>query len=92
MKNIKGSKFQFNKPPFNSKNYNIIIENGIIPYNKIKDKKNINFVIATKDMELLQKSLKAIKSFKDEHKEIEDITVIISSSYEKLHELTKGAL
>lgn len=38
----------------------IEIKDGIIPYDEIKDEKEITFVIVTEDMEVLEKTISAI--------------------------------
>lgn len=67
----------------------IEIKDGVIPYDKIKDQKDIIFVIITKDEKVLEDSIKAISKVKDEYKD-KDFNVVISSSYEKLHTLSNG--
>ena len=67
----------------------IEIKDGIIPYDKIKNQKNITFIIITQDMKLLEKTIKGIAKVKSEHKNT-DFTVLISSSYEKLFTLTSS--
>ena len=70
----------------NKKNV-IEVKDGVIPYDKIKDQKDITFVIITKDEKVLEDSIKAISKVKDEYKD-KDFNVVISSSYEKLHTLS----
>lgn len=72
----------------NKKNV-IEVKDGVIPYDKIKDQKDITFVIITKDEKVLEDSIKAISKVKDEYKD-KDFNVVISSSYEKLHTLSNG--
>lgn len=67
----------------------IEIKDGVIPYDKIKDQKDITFVIITKDEKVLEESIRAISKVKDEYKD-KDFNVVISSSYEKLHTLSNG--
>lgn len=72
------------------KNKTIIpIENGIIPYDKIKDKKDIAFVIITQDKKVLEDTIQAIANI---HKENENmnVTIFISSSYEKLQKISNN--
>ena len=65
----------------------IEIKDGVIPYEKIKDPKDITFVIITKDEKVLEESIRAITKVKEEYKD-KDFNVVISSSYEKLHTLS----
>lgn len=67
----------------------IEVKDGVIPYDKIKDQKDITFIIITKDEKVLEDSIKAISKVKDEYKD-KDFNVVISSSYEKLHTLSNG--
>lgn len=67
----------------------IEVKDGVIPYDEIKDQKDITFVIITKDEKVLEDSIKAITKVKEEYKD-KDFTVVISSSYEKLHTLSNG--
>lgn len=69
----------------------IEVVNGVIPYEEIKDNKDITFIVITQDEEVLTKSLEAIKSVRDENKD-KNFNVIISSNYEKLHKLSNGTL
>ena len=69
----------------------IEIKDGIIPYDKIKNQKNVTFIIITQDMKLLEKTIKGIAKVKSEHKDT-DFTVLISSSYDKLLTLSSGKL
>ena len=64
---------------------------GKIPYEEIKDEKDITFVIITKDEKVLEESVKAIADIQKENKDM-NITVVISSDYEKLHKATNGKL
>lgn len=72
----------------NKKNV-IEVKDGVIPYDKIKDQKDITFVIITKDEKVLEESIRAISKVKDEYKD-KDFNVVISSIYEKLHTLCNG--
>ena len=60
----------------------IEIKDGIIPYDEIKDEKEITFVIVTEDMEVLEKTITEV------YKENKDKTfnVVISRSYENIKE------
>ena len=69
----------------------IEIKDGIISYDKIKNQKNVTFIIITQDMKSLEKTIKEITKIKAEHKDT-DFTVLISSSYDKLLTLTSGKL
>ena len=69
----------------------IEIKDGVIPYDKIKDHKDITFVIITKDEKILEESIRAITKVKEDYKD-KDFHVVISSSYEKLHTLSNGKL
>ena len=64
---------------------------GKIPYEEIKNEKDITFVIITKDEKILEESVKAIADIHKENKDM-NITVVISSDYKKLHEATNGKL
>ena len=69
----------------------IDIVDGKIPYNEIKNEDKITFIIITQDEDILKKSIQAIAEISKENKE-KEINVVISSSYEKLHKITNGAL
>lgn len=69
----------------------IKVLNGIIPYEEIKDNKDITFIVITQDEEVLTKSLEAITKVQKEYRD-KNFTVFISSSYEKLHEISNGML
>lgn len=62
-----------------------------IPYEEIKDEKNITFVVITKDEKVLEETLKAITNIYNENRD-RNITVVISSDYEKLNKVTNGKL
>lgn len=76
-------------------NYNneliIPMKEAKIPYSKLKGHKIIKFIIITTDNELLTDCIKIITEFQQQHKNLK-ITVFISSSYEKLHKMSKGKL
>ena len=69
----------------------IDVVDGKIPYSEIKNEDKITFVIITKDEDVLKNSLQAIAEVTKDNKE-KEINVVISSSYEKLHKITNGAL
>ena len=69
----------------------IDVIDGKIPYNEIKNEDKITFIIITQDEDVLKKSIQAIAEISKENKE-KEINVVISSSYEKLHKITNGAL
>jgi len=73
------------------KSKEIKVVNGVIPYEEIKDNKDITFIVITPDEEVLTKSLEAIKNVHDENKD-KNFNIIISSSYEKLHRISNGML
>ncbi len=63
----------------------IEIKDSIIPYDEIKDEKEITFVIITEDMEVLEKSISAITKVYEENKD-KTFNVVISRSYDKIKE------
>lgn len=63
----------------------IEIKNGIIPYDEIKDEKEITFVIVTEDTQVLEKTISAITKVYKENKD-KSFNVVISKSYEKIKE------
>lgn len=65
----------------------IKVVDGVIPYDEIKDHKDITFIVVTVDEEILIKSLEAIMNV---HKQYNDrnFNIIISSNYEKLRKLS----
>jgi len=69
----------------------IKVIDGVIPYNEIDEHKDISFIVITEDEEVLTKSLEAITKVQKEYKD-KNFTVFISSSYEKLHEISNGLL
>lgn len=69
----------------------IDVVNGKIPYDEIKNEDKITFIIITQDEDVLKKSLQVIAEVTKDNKE-KEINVVISSSYEKLHKITNGAL
>ena len=69
----------------------IEVKDGKIPYNEVDKQDKITFIIITQDDEVLQKSIKSIAELHKEHKD-KEFNVVISSSYDKLHKITKGML
>lgn len=67
----------------------IEVINGFIPYDEIKDHKDITFIIITADEEILKNSIEAIVNIQKQYKD-RNFKVVISSSYEKLHKLSNG--
>lgn len=63
----------------------IEIKNGIIPYDEIKDEKEITFVIVTEDTQVLEKTIGAITEVYKENKD-KTFNVVIARSYEKIKE------
>ena len=67
------------------------IKGGAIPYDKIKNNNKIAFIVCTPDEETLKKSINSIIQIQEKYPE-KDITVFVSSSYEKMHTLSHGLL
>ena len=63
----------------------IEIKDGIIPYDEIKDEKEITFVIVTEDTQVLEKTISAITKVYKENKD-KSFNVVISRSYENIKE------
>lgn len=63
----------------------IEIKDGIIPYDEIKDEKEITFAIVTEDTQVLEKTISAITKVYKENKD-KSFNVVISRSYEKIKE------
>lgn len=63
----------------------IEIKDGIIPYDEIKDEKEITFVIVTEDTQVLEKTISAITKVYKENKD-KSFNVVIFRSYEKIKE------
>ena len=72
-------------------NKEIKVIDGNIPFENIKDEKDITFVVITKDEKRLEETLKAITNIYNENRD-RNITVVISSDYEKLNKVTNGKL
>ena len=69
----------------------ITIDNGVIPYEKFATEDKLKIIVLDENEEKVAQICKKIADYQDKNRE-KDITVIISSSYAKLHEITKGAL
>lgn len=69
----------------------ITIDNGIIPYEKFINEDKIKLIVLDKNEEKIARICKEIAKYQNKHRE-KDITVIISSSYKKIHEITRGAI
>lgn len=69
----------------------IEIKDGKIPYDEVNKLDKITFIIITQDDKVLQQSIKSIAELHKEHED-KEFNVVISSSYEKLHKITKGML
>ena len=63
----------------------IEIKDGIIPYDEIKDEKEITFVIVTEDTQVLEKTISAITKVYKDNKD-KTFNVVISRSYENIKE------
>lgn len=63
----------------------IEIKDGIIPYDEIKDEKEITFVVVTEDTQALEKTISAITKVYKENKD-KSFNVVITRSYEKIKE------
>ena len=74
-------------------NKEIVINSNNIPYDKIKDEKDITFVVVTEDEKVLESSIKAICEIQKENKD-KNITVIITrpENYVKLHKESNGRI
>ena len=69
---------------FNKKR--IEVKNGIIPYDEIKNEKNITFIIITDDMKVLEASINVIA--KEYEKDTSrTFNVVISRSYNKIKDI-----
>lgn len=85
------NKWLFKNRDIKNKTILTINDDSIIPYEEINKNDKIAFIICTQDQEVLKKCLESIIKVKEEYKE-KEFTIFISSSYEKLHKLTNGAL
>lgn len=88
-------KIDINKWLFKNRNITnktvLTINDDNIPYEEINKNDKIAFIICTQDQEILKKCLKSIMKVQQEHQD-KEFTIFISSSYNKLHKLTNGAL
>ena len=69
----------------------IIIKNNEIPYEEIKDKKKVTFVIASSDKKVIQTTCQLIINYEKENPD-KEITVFLSSSYETVDRIAKGII
>ena len=67
----------------------IKVVNGVIPYDEIKDHKDITFIVISVDEKVITKSIEAIANVYKQYKD-RNFNVVVSSSYEKLHKLSNG--
>ena len=67
----------------------IKIVNGVIPYDEIKEHKDITFIVISVDEKVITKSIEAITNVHKQYKD-RNFNVVVSSSYEKLHKLSNG--
>ena len=67
----------------------IKIVNGVIPYDEIKEHKDITFIVISVDEKVITKSIEAITNVHKQYKD-RSFNVVVSSSYEKLHKLSNG--
>lgn len=74
---------------FKKKKKEIEVVNGVIPYDEIKDHKDITFIVISVDEKVITKSIKVIANVYKQYKD-RNFNVVISSSYEKLHRLSRG--
>lgn len=74
---------------FGRKKKEIEVVNGVIPYDEIKDHKDITFIVISVDEKVITKSIKVIANVYKQYKD-RNFNVVISSSYEKLHRLSRG--
>lgn len=74
---------------FGRKMKEIEVVNGVIPYDEIKEHKDITFIIISVDEKVITKSIEAIANVYKQYKD-RNFNVVVSSSYEKLHKLSNG--
>ena len=74
---------------FGRKMKEIEVVNGVIPYDEIKEHKDITFIIISVDEKIITKSIEAITIVHKQYKD-RNFNVVVSSSYEKLHKLSNG--
>lgn len=73
---------------FKKKKKEIKVIDGVIPYDEIKDHKDITFIVISVDEKVITKSIKVIANVYKQYKD-RNFNVVISSSYEKLHRLSR---
>lgn len=74
---------------FGRKMKEIEVVNGVIPYDEIKEHKDITFIIISVDEKVITKSIEAVTNVHKQYKD-RNFNVVVSSSYEKLHKLSNG--
>ena len=74
---------------FGRKMKEIEVVNGVIPYDEIKEHKDITFIVISVDEKVITKSIEAITNVHKQYKD-RSFNVVVSSSYEKLHKLSNG--
>ena len=74
---------------FGRKMKEIEVVNGVIPYDEIKEHKDITFIVISVDEKVITKSIEAITNVHKQYKD-RNFNVVVSSSYEKLHKLSNG--
>lgn len=74
---------------FGRKMKEIEVVNGVIPYDEIKEHKDITFIVISVDEKVITKSIEAIANVYKQYKD-RNFNVVVSSSYEKLHKLSNG--
>lgn len=88
-------KIDVNKWLFKNRNITnktvLTINDDNIPYEEINKNDKIAFIICTQDQETIKKCLESIIKVQQDNQD-KEFTVFISSSYNKLHKLTNGAL
>lgn len=86
---ITGLKKKLNdKSTLNNKTI-IVDSNNNIPYGEIENTENITFVIVSTDESTITKIITSINEFHLKNKNL-NITVVLSSSYDKLHTISHG--
>ncbi len=74
---------------FDRKMKEIEVVNGVIPYDEIKEHKDITFIVISVDENVITKSIEAIANVHKQYKD-RNFNVVVSSSYEKLHKLSNS--
>ena len=74
---------------FGRKMKEIEVVNGVIPYDEIKEHKDITFIVISVDEKVITKSIEALANVYKQYKD-RNFNVVVSSSYEKLHKLSNG--